>query len=49
MQTTAQNPNQTHGLRFVIVTLLMMGAILAAPVPLLLGYIYGCGWAHMCL
>ena len=49
MQTTAQEPSQTYGLRFVIVTLLMMGGILAAPFPLLLGYIYGCGWAHMCL
>ena len=43
MQQTAQN------IRFVVVTLFMMGAILAAPFPLLLGYIYGCGWAHLCI
>jgi hypothetical protein len=50
MQQMALNQSQTYVLvRFAIVTLFMMGAIIAAPFPLLLGYIYGCGWAHMCL
>ena len=50
MQQTLQTPSQTFGLiRFTVVTFLMLGAIVAAPFPLLLGYVYGCGWAHICL
>jgi len=45
-----QSPRRAYELiRFAAVTVLMMGAIVAAPIPFLLGYIYLCGRVHACL